>query len=109
PSKWVEGLGGAWSLLAVLLMGLILGTVTEWLLGRSLGKSLMGCGVVSVRPGRGARLSFVQALGRNAFKWALAPGAAMLLVDASGRHRGDVVTGTAVVVRARNPQDSDET
>ena len=109
PSQWVEGLGGAWSLLAVLLMGLILGTITEWLLGRSLGKSLTGCGVVSVRPGRGARLSFVQALGRNAFKWALAPGAAMLLVDASGRQRGDVVTGTAVVVRARNPQDSDET
>ncbi len=104
PGQWVEGLGGAWSLLAVLLMGLILGTITEWLLGRSLGKSLTGCGVVSVRPGRGAKLSFVQAFGRNAFKWALAPGAAMLLVDASGRHRGDVVTGTAVVVRARDPE-----
>lgn len=109
PGQWVEGLGGAWSLLAVLLMGLILGTITEWLLGRSLGKSLTGCGVVSVRPGRGARLSFMQAFGRNAFKWALAPGAAMLLVDASGRHRGDVVTGTAVVVRARDPRSPENT
>ncbi|HZW09271.1 MAG TPA: hypothetical protein VFF69_05145, partial [Phycisphaerales bacterium] len=74
------------------------GTACECLWGRTIGKALAGCEVVSVG-GRRLRVGLMQSAARNVFKWALAPWAALALGARGGRHRGDAAARAAVVVR----------
>jgi hypothetical protein len=90
-------------LLATLAVGWGLGALSEWLTGRTPGKWMAGCAVVSVRPGdqrpglmRAPR--FWQALVRNFVKYPLAPVAMLGLASPELRHRGDALAWTAVVI-----------
>lgn len=91
-----------WVLGTAILIGLTLGTIGEWLTGRSFGKALMGCAVVDARdPGAepGAP-KFWQALVRNLVKWGAAPAAMLGLMESTGRHRGDALSRTLVCIGA---------
>ncbi|MGE4195491.1 MAG: RDD family protein, partial [Phycisphaerales bacterium] len=111
-------LGGT-ALVATWLMS----SVGEWLVGRSLGKMLTDCQVISVRgggagrvpdgehgdaPDRGPgryRVELWQALTRNALKW-LPPLSITILLGPRARHFADQVSGT-IVVEARPIEPSD--
>jgi len=60
---------------------------------------LLGCKVVGTRMPGSSRVGLRQALVRNLMKYAMPPVAVFGLSDANGRHRGDVLAGTAVVIR----------
>lgn len=98
-------------------------TTAEYLFGRSIGKALAGCEVIRVprpapadtgvplaAPRRAAAEppTFAQAALRNLVRWALPPLAIWLFVDPAGRHPGDLLAGTAVVVRRDPEADSPE-
>lgn len=92
-------------LITVLGVGIGLGTLAEGVFGRSLGKLAMGLRVVAVLGPRGGTWrgpGIGRALARNVFKWAAAPVAIFGMSRPDGRHWGDVVTGSAVVVRVEN-------
>lgn len=80
-------------------------TVLECLLGRTPGKLVTGCEVLStkVRLGQStqgeARPTVWQALVRNVLKWGLPPLGALGVMDPSGRGRHDQFARTAVIVR----------
>ncbi len=95
-----EGLLSAqaiWALVYGLAVGMITGTLTEALSGRSLGKVLAGCAVIAIAPGDPRPPTFGASLIRNAVKWGLPPVAALALLDNAGRHRGETLARTAVV------------
>lgn len=104
-------------LLLVLGLGFIHTTLCEWLFGRSLGKALTGCEVISVaakrKPGAspvddeavGPRLW--QAAVRNLVRWAIPPVAILGMADLSRRHRGDILAKTAVVVPVLSEPETD--
>jgi len=97
-------LAGGPLVLLTLASGFVIGTLTEWLFGRSFGKFLTGIEVVGLisRPGSGsatARPKLWQVLVRNAIKWGLPPVSGIALIDPSGRHQGERLTRTAVVIR----------
>lgn len=96
-----------WVLGTAILIGLVLGTIGEWLTGRSLGKAIMGCAVVDARDPGGEPVApkFWQALVRNLVKWIAAPAAMLGLMQPSGRHRGDALSRTLVCVGADDDQD----
>ncbi len=104
--------GGAWMAAPTMLaIGFLLSVTGEWLSGRSLGKLATGCRVVQIRSesiaGPPVRPSLWRAAVRNIVKWALPPVAALALVDPSARHRGDSISGLAVVVPTHDsPVDS---
>jgi uncharacterized RDD family membrane protein YckC len=109
-------LGGATLLVAgtTLAVGWLLGTIGEWRGGRSLGKILAGCEVVSIDPALPLKLdgplprpSFWRSLKRNAIKWFLPPVAMLGLFDQQGRHRADMMARTMVVIRVE-PQEGDD-
>jgi hypothetical protein len=109
-------LGGATLLVAgtTLVVGWLLGTVGEWRGGRSLGKLLAGCEVVSIDPvlplkpeGPLPRPSLWRSVKRNAIKWFLPPVAMLGLFDQQGRHRADMMARTMVVIRVE-PQEADD-
>lgn len=107
-------------------------SVSEWLFGRSLGKAITGCLVVSmpVERGEGAKgddaeagsgkesdLSAApaagapmesprlwQSLARNFVRWGAPPLAVLMFFDRQGRHIGDVVGQTLVVRHERRPE-----
>ncbi|CAG0999350.1 hypothetical protein PHYC_02772 [Phycisphaerales bacterium] len=86
------------------------GAILEAVAGRTVGKMLTGCRVVSVippdrRPSHRVRIG--QALVRNVVKWGLPPIGMMALFDPSGRPRADQIARTAVVVRIE-PEVEDE-
>ncbi len=84
---------------AVIGVGLVLSVLGETLGGRSIGKLLTGCVVIDTRVAdRVATPSFWQAGVRNLVKWVLSPAAALGLMEAQGRHRGDSLARTAVVI-----------
>jgi hypothetical protein len=102
---------------AILGVGMGIGTLTEWLFGRTVGKFLTGCAVLGVPSGPWPRLgsseggaeghpspSFARSLVRNAVKWLLPPLAALAMLDPVGRHRGDIAA-RAVVVIALAPEE----
>jgi len=98
---------GVLTLAGLVGAGTLYGTAAEWLWGRTLGKMLAACEVVSVTPGR-ARVGLMRTAARNLFKWGLAPWALLGLAAGEGRHRGDEVAGSAVVVRIeREEADGD--
>jgi uncharacterized RDD family membrane protein YckC len=95
--------------IGLLLTGFVLSCGGEAILGRSLGKLLTGCEVISVLPKaeeQENRPVFRQLLVRNLVKWLLPPVAMSVLFDATLRHRGDLIAGTAVVVW--QPEDDEE-
>lgn len=80
-------------------MAWLVGSLSEAGFGRTPGKLLTGCAVVGwTGGGAPGRPRLWQAAARNAVKWVFPPVAALGLLDSSGRHRGEVVTRTAVVV-----------
>jgi hypothetical protein len=98
--------GGGSLALMTLAVGLVLGIIAEAAIGRSLGKLLCGCEVVGWRgsePPRSARLW--QVCVRNLIKWVLPPVALLAFIDPSGRHRGETLSRTAVVVRIEPEED----
>lgn len=102
-------LGSAQGVAALVLfvgLGAVQGTLGEWLWGRTIGKSLAGCRVVSVAPGR-PKLGLMRSGARNVFKWVLAPWAAFGLASPELRHRGDRVAGAAVVVAVEAGEHDD--
>ncbi|RMH14330.1 MAG: hypothetical protein D6695_01545 [Planctomycetota bacterium] len=91
--------GGAWTALpALFIFGGVIGTFSEWLTGRTIGKFLTGMRVIRVRGVVGGRVGFVGCLVRNAIKWLMPPVAALAAVDENSRHRGDQIAGAAVIV-----------
>ena len=105
PMAWLNGEAFE-TLLLVAILGCLVGTVGETLFGRTPGKLLADCEVISIAPRTGKdatsddipRPSFAASLTRNAIKWFLSPVAAVALMDGSGRHRGDQFAKAAVVV-----------
>lgn len=82
---------------STLAVGMAIGTLSEWLTGRSPGKLLVGCRVVGGLGGA-ERAALWRHLVRNAVKWLLPPVAMMALVDPEARHRGDTLARLVVVV-----------
>ncbi|MGD9689425.1 MAG: RDD family protein [Phycisphaerales bacterium] len=105
------------------LAGILLGTtiLQEWVTGRTLGKRLMGLGVLGYRqprPGtvpRGIRVgqllagppTLVQSTIRNVLRWLAWPTTVLILLDPNRRHPGDVLSRTVVVTRAESPGEED--
>ncbi|MBK7405789.1 MAG: RDD family protein [Phycisphaerales bacterium] len=88
---------GVVALATIVAAGSVLSTAGEWLTGRTLGKLVTGCRVVSVVPSR-PRVGLAASLARNVFRWAFAPWAVLGMGPPTLRHRGDVVAGAAVAV-----------
>lgn len=96
-------------------IAIVMGTIGEWRTGRSPGKLLTGCEVISIartglvgEAGHVPRPGFWRALERNVLKWLLPPMAMLGLFDQQGRHRADMMARTLVVVRWEEDQDQDE-
>lgn len=104
-----------------LAAGIVLSTIGEVMWGRSIGKFMMGCEIISSRqpptpadappadPDAAvifARPPFHLLLLRNVVKWLLPPVAAIALVDPSGRHRGDMIAGVAVIIRLEPEEEA---
>lgn len=126
PSQMIGQPFTIWALLTAFGLSAAHATVGEWLFGRSLGKLLTGCVVVSVRPrAAGARPAgehagpagaaegeqplsrpvFWQCLVRNLVKW-LAPILGLfMLVDVNRRHPGDLIAKTLVLMTEPEPGD----
>ena len=98
---------------AIVILIVVCGLMEAWI-GRSPGKLLAGVEVVRMGKGKAklgglrgravleeliVRPSVWMCLARNAVKWIMPPVAMLGLLDPSGRHRGDVLTRAAVVVR----------
>lgn len=95
--------GGPLLLPLLLMVGFGVCTLSEWRFGRSPGKALTGCRVMTVvkpvkGPLRPERLSLAQAAVRNACRWLVPPLVIQAFVDPVGRHRGDILARTAVLV-----------
>jgi uncharacterized RDD family membrane protein YckC len=126
PGSWGSDAGQEMILTSVGLM-IALGTVLELLFGRSVGKIVTGCEVVAVGEVGGKQPSekaapadakgeeeaepahgtFGRLLLRNAIKFGLPPVALLGLLDESGRHRGDQLAKTAVVVEGLEGEGQD--
>lgn len=109
PTGVLEGQG--WVVVGVALgVGLVIGTLTEWLTGRSPGKLLVGCEVVDIRPpvAQARRPTLLQALVRNLVKWGVPPAAVFGLLEGEGRHRGDSIARTAVTVEGAEEEPEGE-
>jgi len=94
----LESAPGVIALATVIVGGTVYGTTAEWMLGCTFGKALARIRVVSVDPAR-PTLGLMRCGARNVFRWALAPWALLGLNSPDFRHRGDVITGAAVVTR----------
>lgn len=112
PQGWLDG--SVWEVLLVTaLAGVALSSVCESLFGRTLGKFVTDCRVVSVggtdtEGDEPAKIAIWQALMRNAVKWLLPPVALLGLFDDASRHRGDVLARTAVVIRTEDDPETDD-
>lgn len=101
-----------WPFLGTLGVAAGVGTVMEWLFGRTVGKLLTGCAVVSVRrtlpktpnapPAEASlgRAGLGQCLVRNFVKWSAPMLAMFILFDPARRHPGDLIARTLVVMVA---------
>lgn len=125
PAEWLP-LG---TLTAVLLITCI---AQEWATSRTLGKRLMGLGVIAYRqrpagapqdaaigqPAQRSPLligqyligppSLAQATARNLIRWLAFPATVLLLMDSSRRHPGDVLAKTVVACRVEDLQGDDD-
>lgn len=114
PQAWVSG-DAIRVLVALAAGGALVGTLSEWLFGRTPGKLMTDCEVISVvPPPAGAedasvsRPSLPACVVRNAVKWFLSPVAMLALLDDTGRHRGDQMARAAVVVEIPDDDETDE-
>jgi hypothetical protein len=103
---------------ALLALGMLIlaNGVLESLFGRSLGKMIAGCGVVLMQSGAAPASGETpepqapplwRSLVRNFVKWGLPPVALLGMLDPGGRHRADLLAGTAVVIEAEE-EDGEE-
>lgn len=105
--------GGPLLLPLLLLVGFTVCTLGEWRFGRSPGKALTGCRVITVvKPVNGElrpeRVTLSQAAIRNACRWMVPPLVMQAFMDPLHRHRGDIMARTAVVVPRSGPRDPDQ-
>jgi RDD family len=103
---------GVLALAAALGIASVIGSVSEAVFGRTLGKLVAGCEVVDSRAGaapveaeRDMKPRPWSAVVRNVLKWWLPPIGVMALLDAQGRHPGDRLAKTAVVVWLDEPEE----
>jgi uncharacterized RDD family membrane protein YckC len=94
-----RGVDDLWTFALTVAIAFVHGTLGEWAFGVTIGKMLLGCRVASSRKGGAWRIGLRQALVRNVVKFAMPPVALFGLSEANGRHRGDVLAGTVVVIR----------
>lgn len=94
----IQSAGVFFTWLLALALGLTLGTLGEWLYGRTIGKALAGCRVCRLGERASMKPTLLGALARNCVKWILPPSLLTALLDPNGRHRGDHLARTAVVV-----------
>jgi len=99
-----------WVLGSAILIGLVMGTVGEWLTGRSFGKAMTRCAVVDARAtdAKATAPKFWQALVRNLVKWLAAPAAILGLMESAGRHRGDALSRTLVCLPTEDDEESND-
>ena len=94
-----------WPIAVAIAASIVHCTAGEWLAGRSLGKAMVGCSVVSSRGGGEGddvgRLALWQALTRNLIRWTVPVVGLFALLEPSGRHPGDIAART-IVVRAED-------
>ncbi|MCA9287374.1 MAG: RDD family protein, partial [Phycisphaerales bacterium] len=105
------GVQGPQAALVFLGVGVGLGTLMEGLFGRTPGKVIFGVRVVAAAGRRGgtwAPPGLGRALGRNLFRWVLAPVALLELTRRDGRHAGDRLAGTAVAVEIEDVDERDD-
>ncbi len=113
PTTFVTG-ELVWVLAIGIIVGAGLGTILEFLTGRSVGKAITACRVIrtSATGDAGVRPSLWQVLVRNMLKWALPPLTMLALVEPTRRSRVDLLTRTAVVVEfdpdADEPEPADD-
>jgi hypothetical protein len=121
PQVWISG-DAIRVLVALAAMGTAIGAIGEWLFGRSPGKLMTDCEVISVAAPPAApvsenrsadaveipRPSLAACVLRNAVKWFLSPVAMLALMDDTGRHRGDQIARAAVVVEIREEDHLDD-
>lgn len=120
PQVWISG-DAVRLLIALAVGGTVVGSVGEWLFGRSPGKLMTDCEVISIakpadapaenqQPGviEVARPSLPACVIRNAVKWFLSPVALLALMDDTGRHRGDQIARAAVVVEIHDEDELDD-
>lgn len=91
-----------WLVLTMVTVGIGFSMILTPLQGRTPGKWIAGCEVISARRGPAGevyRPSLARALVREVVKWVLPPVALLGLLDASHRHRADLIAGTVVVIR----------
>ncbi len=81
---------------SVMISGIVVMSLMEWLVGASPGKFFMGIRVVRAQGGPMQRIPLWAAIVRNIIKWVLPPVAALALVDPEMLHRGDRATRTIV-------------
>lgn len=106
PGLAIEEAAGLNPIFLTGLLYFVHSTLSEWLTGRTLGKSVTGCRTVD---STGApRLRFKQALVRNLFKAVFPPLTMLLMLDPWRRHPADQVGGTLVVARARDKSPDEE-
>jgi hypothetical protein len=109
PAWW--GGSESWSVCLTALALLVCGcTLCESLIGKTVGKALVGCEVVSIRTesgkSDGTTATPAAALLRNLLKWTVPLIALVGLLDPSRRHRADEWASTAVIVR-EPPDETD--
>lgn len=96
------------AVMVALLVGHAHSAVSESITGRSVGKLLVGCRVVSVAPeDAGKTPGLGRALVRNLGRWALAPIGVTGVMGVERRHIGDLWTRSAVVIKIGDPGDPD--
>ncbi len=81
---------------SVMISGVVVMSLMEWLVGASPGKFFVGVRVVRAQGGPMQRIPLWAAIVRNVIKWVLPPVAALALVDPEMLHRGDRATRTIV-------------
>jgi uncharacterized RDD family membrane protein YckC len=103
----VSNADNAWLVIpSVMVTGIVVMSLMEWLVGGSPGKFLVGVRVVRAQTGPMHRVPLWAAFVRNTIKWILPPVAAIALIDPEMLHRGDRATRTVVAYPIR-PRDDD--
>jgi hypothetical protein len=121
-----SGAYGLGPLMVLIAGGWLVGTLAEWLTGKTLGKGLVGLAVITntrtspatnakgeanqpevaqAAPVQPRKPGLGNAALRNAVKWFLSPLATLFLVDPAGRHPGDTLAKTYVIQAFEAEQD----
>lgn len=99
-----------WLVVTMVAVGVGFSMILTPLQGRTPGKWIAGCEVISARRGPAGevyRPSLGRALIREVIKWVLPPVALLGLLDASHRHRADLIAGTVVIIRVPPAEPSE--